>query len=210
MRFRVCSVVLGALLLAVPARAQEKNSFAVGLNFTQRLANDEEAHGNGGFGLSWRIGHSDQGWGWTYGLGWFVSDLDRSINGQRVHLGELKVRPIVGGYGYTHRITDRWYLTGDVVGGFAYTSLNLTPEGSSALQAAAPADSIELHGRFIPVVRPEIRTWYDLHKRWGVTLGAWYALARPSVTVITPTSRETLHFRADTFSLSAGIVYRIF
>jgi hypothetical protein len=88
--------------------------------------------------------------------------------------------------------------------------LHLAPEGSSALQAEARAESIEVHGGFIPVVRPEIRTWYDLHKRWGLTVGAWYALARPSVTVTTPTSRETLHFRTDTFSLSAGIVYRIF
>jgi hypothetical protein len=206
----VCSIVLGALLLAVPAGAQEKNSFAVGVNFTHRLANDEEAHGNGGIGLSWRIGHSDQGWGWTYGLGWFTSDLDRSIDGQRVHFGELKVRPIVGGYGYTHRITDRWYLTGNVVGGFAYTKLNLTPEASSALRAAAHAESLDVKTGFIPVVRPEIRTWYDLHKKWGVTVGAWYAVARPSVTLTTPTSRETLHIRADTFSLSAGSVYSIF
>ena len=209
MRFRVCSVVLGALLLAIPARAQEKNSFAVGVNFSQRLANDRDAHGNGGVGLSWRIGHSDQGWGWTYGLGWFTSDLDRSINGQRVHFGELKVRPIVGGYGYTHRLTDRWFVTGNVVGGFAYTKLNLTPEASSALQAAANAEGLEVRSRFIPVVRPEIRTWYDLHEKWGLTVGAWYALARPSVTLTTPTSRETLHLRVDTFSVSTGIVYRI-
>jgi hypothetical protein len=205
----VGSVVLGALLLAVPAAAQEKNSFAVGVNFTHRLANDQDAHGNGGVGLSWRIGHSNQGWGWTYGLGWFTSDLDRSINGQRVHFGELKVRPIVGGYGYTHRITNRWYLTGDVVGGVAFTSLNLTPEASGALAAAAAAESVDVSIGFVPVIRPEIRTWYDIHKKWGVTLGAWYAVARPSVTLTTPTSRQKLHLRADTFSLSAGIVYSI-
>lgn len=210
MRFAASIVTLALALLASPLQAQEKNSFAVGVNFTHRLANDDDSHGNGGVGLSWRVGHSKQGWGWTYGLGWFVSDLERTVSGQRLPFGELKVRPIVGGYGYTHQISNRWFVTGDLVGGFAFTTFSLTPEAATTLAAAAHAERVDADSSFIPIVRPEVRTWYDINNRWGLTVGAWYAFARPNVTVTTATARDTLHIRADTFSLSTGIVYRIF
>jgi hypothetical protein len=196
------------IAMASPAVAQEHNSFAIGVHYDQRLANDESAHGNGGIGLSWRIGHSDEGWGWSYGMGWFATDIDRAIGGRNVPFGELKVRPIVGGYGYTHKLTRRWYVTGDLVGGLAFTTFTLSPEASRAI--GAETDGSESHIRVIPVIRPEARTWYDLNRKWGVTFSGWYTVARPSVTLVTPTSRETLHPRVDTFSIAGGIVYRIF
>lgn len=200
-----------ALVLGAPAvHAQERNGFALGVNYTQRLANDDRAHGNGGVGITWRIGHSDQGWGWTYGLGWYATDIERTVGGRDIPLGELKVRPFVGGYGYTHQISQRWFVTGDVVGGFALTSLNLTREAAAAYGLEATGDEIDTGTRVIPLVRPEVRTWYDLNRKWGVTLSGWYAIARPKITIITPGSRESLRLHADTFAISAGIVYRIF
>ena len=203
-------VLIAITLAAVPVRAQEHNSFAVGVNYTHRLANDEDAHGNGGVGISWRIGHSDEGWGWSYGLGWFVTDLEHTIGGRTVRLGELKVRPLVGGYGYTHRLSERWYATADLVGGFAFTTFGISPEAEEAFRTESRAEPIETHVGAIPIVRPELRTWYDIDHRWGITVSAWYALARPNVTITTPVSRETLRIRADTFSVSAGLVYRVF
>jgi hypothetical protein len=203
-------VLLTFLASAAPLCAQEHNSFAVGVNYTQRLANDEGAHGNGGIGISWRLGHSDEGWGWTYGLGWFATDLERSVGGKTVTLGEVKVRPIVAGYGYTHRLSRRWSVTGDVVGGFAFTTFDISPEADEALRAEARADRLDTHIGAVPIVRPEVKAWYDLNRKWGLQLNTWYVLARPKVTITTPVSQETLHVRADTFSVSAGIVYRIF
>src|SRR4051812_23133827 len=155
-------VLLTFLASAAPAQAQEKNSFAVGVNYTTRLANDEGAHGNGGIGISWRIGHSEEGWGWEYGLGWFVTDLERNVAGKTVNLGELKVRPIVAGYGYTHRLSPRWYVTGDLVGGLAFTSFGLSSEAENAFRTEAGAERIDAHIGAIPIIRPEIKTWYDL------------------------------------------------
>lgn len=187
------------------AHAQEKNSFAVGVNFTHRIASDDKIQPDGGIGISWRIGHSDEGWGLTYGLGWYSTDIERSIGGRNMYFGELKVRPIVAGYGYTHRFTPRMYVTGDLVGGFAFTTFELDAGAAEALGTASGSRT-----RVIPIIRPELKAWYDLNRRWGVTVGGWYAIARPSVTVNTPTSSETVHLRADTFSFTTGVVYRIF
>jgi hypothetical protein len=188
-------------------QAQEHNSFALGVNYTQRLATGSQAHADGGIGFSWRVGHSNQGWGWTYGLGWFENHVERSIGARNVQLGDLTVRPLVGGYGYTHQINKRWFVTADLVGGVAFTTLDVAP---AAAEALGLADGNRSHFRVIPIVRPELKAWYDLNNRWGLTIGGWYAFARPTITVDTLTARETFHLRADTFSISTGIVYRIF
>ena len=187
--------------------AQEHNSFALGVNYTQRLATGGETHADGGIGFSWRVGHSAQGWGWTYGLGWFENHVERSIGARTLQLGDLTVRPFVGGYGYTHQINSRWFVTADLVGGLAFTTFDVAPAAADALGLAEGDRS---HFRVIPIVRPEVKAWYDLNSRWGVTIGGWYAFARPTITIDTPTARETFHLHADTFSLSTGIVYRIF
>jgi hypothetical protein len=115
------------VLTAAAVEAQEGNTFAVGVNVTRRMSPDRAAHGDSGVGVKWRIGHSDTGWGWHYGLGWYGINLDRDIRGQMTRLGELNVRSFLGGYGYTRRFTSRLSVTGDVVGGFAFSALKLTP-----------------------------------------------------------------------------------
>jgi len=195
---------------AVPLGAQEHNSLAVGLNYAHRIASDKDSRGTGAIGISLRVGHRDEGWGWTYGLGWFTTNLERSISGRRMRFGELHVRPIVGGYGYTHELSRRWSLTGDVVGGFAFTSLDVTAEASDALQAQMNADAIDVHVGAVPIFRPELRAWYDISPKLGASIGGWYALARPLVTLTTDTSRERFRLNADTLSVSAGLVYRVF
>jgi len=203
---RVAILAVYTLLLSpTAAQAQEKNSFALGVNFTQRIASDDKTQASGGIGVSWRLGHSEEGWGFTYGLGWYGSDIERSIGGRNMYFGELKVRPIVAGYGYTHRFTRRMYLTGDLVGGMAVATFELDSHAAEAMGSAAGSKT-----RVIPIIRPELKAWYDLNRRWGISVGAWYAIARPSVTLTTPVSTETVHLRADTFSFSTGIVYRIF
>ncbi len=134
-------VILRLSLLAVAAiaingtalQAQEHNAFAVGVKYTQHVASDQGVHADRGIGITWRTGHSPEGWGWSYGLGWFASNIDQSVGGRNLRLGELKVRPVVGGYGYTRRIARRWSVTGDLVGGLAFTTFDLAPEGAKAL-----------------------------------------------------------------------------
>jgi hypothetical protein len=195
---------------AAAADAQENNRFAIGVSYSHRLANDESARGHRGVGIKWRLGHSKTGWDKEFGLGWFSTDVDRKIGGRSVSFGELKIRPIVAGYGYTHSISPKWHVKGDVVGGVAFASLGLSDEADTAFRALDAGGASARVNRVIPVVRPEVSTWYDVHRKLGVGVSAGYTFARPNVTITSAGSRFSERLRADTFSVSAGIVYRIF
>src|SRR5438128_12386200 len=88
---------------ATAARAQSGNNhLALGVDFTKRVAEESSAHGGRGPGLTWRIGHTKTGWGPSYGFSWFATDVDQVVGGSTTQLGELRVRPFMGGYGYSY------------------------------------------------------------------------------------------------------------
>jgi hypothetical protein len=210
-----CLTLSAALLTAVsfgavPCDAQEQNRFAFGINYTHRLASEDLAHGNGGLGVKWRLGHSESGWGRHIGLGWYGTDLERMLDGKQVAFGEVKVRPFVAGYGYTHAMTPKLHITGAVVGGLAFSTFEAHTDGTAALQALHPGAFDADVSRFIPVIRPEVSVWYDVRERIGLSVGAGYTVARPKLTVTSGAFRESERLRADSFALSAGLVYRVF
>lgn len=196
-------------LASAPVAAQEHNTFAIGAGATHRMSPDPDARGDGGFGLKWRIGHAETGWGWHYGLNWYSTNLDRDIGGRSTPLGELKIRPFLGGYGYTHRLTERLTLAGDVIGGFAFSAIELTPSADAALHVPAGQNVRVLTGS-TPVLKPEVSVWYDLSRKFGISVDAGYILARPKLTIASPGLNETERIRADAFTISSGFVYRIF
>jgi len=206
---RASASVLVALALSTSLGAQENNSLAVGINYTNRLATDPNAHGDGGVGFKTRFGHSETGWGWHYGLNWYSTTVDRSIGQRRTTLGELKVRPILVGYGYTIALTDRLSLTGDVIGGAAYSTFRVTSEAYDAFHAVG-AEAVHVRAGFTPVIKPEASMWYDINRRFGLSLDGGYIIARPPLAVSTSLGREKERFTADTWTISTGIVYRIF
>jgi hypothetical protein len=202
--------VLFTLGSAASAGAQEDNRVAIGIGYTHRLASAQDAHGNGGVGIKWRLGHTESGWNRQFGLGWFATDLDRTVGGRRVSFGELKVRPIVAGYGYTHSFSRAFHITGDVVGGLAFTSFRLSDEAKGTLRSVR-GESVDAEiSSVIPVLRPEVSLWYDIHPKFGLSIGAGYTIARPRLALVSAGARAFERVNADSFSLSGGLVYRVF
>ena len=54
-----------------------------------------------GIVLLWRFGKSKPGWGFHWGLNWYAVKLERPVGGSVIELGELHLRPVMAGYGYT-------------------------------------------------------------------------------------------------------------
>lgn len=194
---------------ASEARAQEHNSFAVGVNVSQRVAPGPDARGTTSFGLKWRLGHSDTGWGWHYGFGWYSANIDREIGGRTMELGRARVRPLLGGYGYTRRLTERVAVVGKVMGGYSFNSFHVTDDAITAFQAL-PAQGLEVKVGGAPIVKPEVSVWFDLNRRFGLSADFGYSIARPTLTVSSSLGRQSGRVRADAFSFSTGIVYKIF
>jgi len=171
---------------------------------------EDAARGRFGPGLLWRFGHGREGWGFHWGLNWYAVDIDRPVGGLMTELGELKVRPIMAGYGYTYQMTRRLNITGDVLGGYAFGSIGLMPTAIDAYQRRLGARSVSAQASNTFVLKPEIGAWYDLHRKFGLNLNAGYMIARPDVSVNSTAGVDKRTARADQFILKAGIVYSIF
>ncbi len=208
------SLTIGIALGAVSAVAQTNNRFAIGGDFkiqaTDRASKDDYAHGKLGPELLWRFGHGREGWGFHWGLNWYAVDIDRPIGGLVTELGELKVRPIMAGYGYSYRLNRRLSITGAVLGGYAFGSIGLVPSAVDAYERRLGAQSVTARASNMFVLKPELDVWYDLNKDFGLNVNAGYMIARPDVIVDTTTGQDKRTARADQFILKVGIVYSIF
>jgi hypothetical protein len=197
--------------LTAPARAyaQEHNTIAIGLTFSNFTADDSAAHGSRAIGLLCRVGHHAEGWAWQYGFNWYATDLDRQIGGRQTPFGELRVRPLMTGYGYT-RIIGPVSATFDVIGGIAFNSFSLASPATEAYRDRLGAQSINTHVAKSPVVKPEVDVWIDLSRRVGLNINAGYLIARPQITVRSTLGDDVRRVRADMFALTIGAVYSLF
>src|SRR5207249_2215642 len=104
-RFSLISTFAIWMTLApLAATAQTNNRFAIGAELTVRTSDhasqEDAARGQFGPGLLWRFGNGRPGWGFHWGLNWYAVDIDRPIDGLMTELGELRLRPLMAGYGY--------------------------------------------------------------------------------------------------------------
>ena len=197
-------------LFAASAAAQSEGRFALGVNFTSRTPGDAStASSSKGVGLTWRFGHGHEGWGWGYGLGWYATDISQPVGGAPALLGELHIRPIMAGYGYTHLI-GRMTMTAEVVGGYAFVSINQHPGLSDIYRDRLGARETEVESSNAIVVRPRVSAWYDITKKVGILVEATYTVARPNVTVRSSIGSTSQRLHADMLALKVGAVYSIF
>jgi hypothetical protein len=201
--------VLVILVLARPAFAQSGGTFAVGADFSLRNAMSEHVGGARDVSLLWRWGHDRTGWGWHWGLNWYATDLDRSIGGRDTQLGELRVRPLMAGYGYSH-VIGRTAITAAVLGGYAVTSLMLAPAANDAYHQRLGAQSVSGDASNTFVMKPEVGVWFDLTRKIGIHVDTGYMVARPMVTVNSTLGSDSARVRADMFMFKVGAAYSIF
>jgi hypothetical protein len=208
-------VVLSALLfvLTLPAQdasAQIDNRLAVGMSVTTRIASSSSAAGSADVGFELRLGHERQGWVPQVSFfNWFDTDVQQSVAGRSSELGQLRIRPIMAGYGYTW-IRGRTALTADVVGGFAINSFDLNAAAATEYQARLGATNLRTSASNTFAVKPEVQAWYDLNNRIGLKLNGGYLIARPSVTITSTLGEDTRPVHADTFLITFGVVYSLF
>jgi hypothetical protein len=205
---------LAALLLAAAAvpRASAQTDdykFALGADFGVKAASEHDARGHIGVGLLWRIGKSKTGWGFKYGLNWFAVDVTQPVAGLETVLGEMKIRPIMGGYGYT-RVMGRSAVSAHVMGGYAFTSFRVAPSAPDVYRDRLNARSLDADVDNTFVVKPELGYWYDLNSKMALHLSAGFMVARPRLTVTNSLGSTSERLRADIFMFKVGAVYKVF
>jgi hypothetical protein len=211
--------LLVALLLTcvgVPsARAQIDSRFAVcgevTIRTTDQASGEDYARGKFEIGPLVRFGDLEPGWGLQWGFNWYALDIERPIGGSTTELGELHVRPIMAGYGYTWKFAKRNAITADLLGGFAFGSMSIAGSAVDAYRTRMGLNAVDADASNTFVLKPEIAFWHDINRKLGFNINAGYMIARPEVTITASSGvvdRRTAH--ADTFILNVGLVYSIF
>jgi hypothetical protein len=171
MRHLACLLIV--LAIARPAIAQSTGKAAIGGAIGTHIAPSSMAGGDRfSVGLLWRLGHSKKGFGWEWGLNWFSSDIDQSVGGTPAFaLGELHIRPLMVGYGYTHLIGPT-AIKGSVRGGYAFTSFDTAPTAGDVIRDRLGAHSLTTDAANTFVVRPQVSIWRDVSAKVGVNVTA--------------------------------------
>jgi len=206
-------IFLAISMLAASARAQVESRFAIGgeltVAATDHASNQDRGRSSAFPELLWRFGDIQPGWGPHWGLNWYSLDIDRPVGGTATDIGELKVRPIMAGYGYTW-LRDRQAISANLLGGYAFGSMELSSTAGDAYAARTGARATDASASNTFVFRPEIDYWYDINKLFGLNINVGYMVARPDITITTAAGVDKRTARADQFQLRVGLVYSIF
>jgi hypothetical protein len=140
-------------------------------------------------------------------LNWFRGDIDVAIDGVRTTVGEVRVRPIMLGVGYTLDL-GRARTTFSLVGGYAFASAKVTaalPEGTTA--------SIGIKDAW--VMRPNVGVTVALTRRLALVGSVGYIYTNPTITIdVTRLGRTAASvdgtYRADYFNITVGTAVSIF
>ena len=135
--------------------------------------------------------------------------LERPIGGTVTELGELKVRPFMAGWGYTHLIR-RYSITADVLGGYALGSMTISDPAIDGYRRMLGVQTVTASATNTLVVKPEIGVWYDFTRKAYLNVNAGYMMARPDVTITTSARTDLRKALADQFIVKVGVVYSIF
>jgi hypothetical protein len=209
-----CVVLAAAILCTASstARAQVNSRLSAGADVsiatTGRSTGDDYAHGGVLVEPLIRFGRIDPGWGFRFGLNWYEVRVDRSIGGAVTDLGEVKIRPIMGGYGYTW-VRGRNSVGANLLGGFAFVSTDMSSGATDAYRRiGVNATDADASNGF--VLKPELDFWHDINRDFGLNINVGYMVARPDITITTSTGVDRRTVRADQFLGKVGLVYSIF
>src|SRR3954453_20657675 len=181
------------------ARAQDKSRLAAGADVsiatTNRSTGDDYAHGGVLVEPLIRFGRIDPGWGPRFGLNWYEVRVDRLIGGTVADLGEVKIRPIMGGYGYSW-VRGRSSIGANMLAGFAFVSTDMSSTAADAYRRiGVNATDADASNGF--VLKPELDFWHDINRDFGLNINVGYMVARPEITIATSTGVDRRTVRAD-------------
>lgn len=153
------------------------------------------------------------GWNIALALNWYNADVTDSFFPLDDRLGELTVRPFMGGVGYTV-MRGPLSITPSIVAGPAWNKLEVPDDLKDLVFVSKEGDEDfgDDANTVTFVVRPGVNVTYAVTPRFGVTAFAGYLFNRPKFDVVTALNSfaSTTSWKADGLSVSAGIVVPIF
>ncbi|MGE5360537.1 MAG: hypothetical protein ACM3NQ_16090 [Bacteroidales bacterium] len=204
----LASAVLAMVVVSADARAQGEAVIGLGLAVSNHDPTNDLGIGSTGIGPLIHL-KIRTGLGPLIGLDWHTIGARATVDNERVYIGKLRVRPVMGGIGYNWSFGRYWVAAG-VVAGYAFTTLRVDDRARPAFRTFLGAShvSFDTSGSF--VWRPQVSVWYDAGTRVGIMAGLSYVHSQPTLLVESDGRGYKTRLAATSTVLTFGLVYGVF
>jgi outer membrane protein W len=202
------AAVAALLLAAPPAPAQSASSVSVGLGLSVTTPTSADAGTDVGPSFVLRL-RGGRGFGPYIGFNWFTTPVRTGVAGQRVHLGDVSVRPLLLGATYGHPLSRRLKLTASAGIGIAFAHARGTGDLKNAY-AALGITGVGVKASDAFAWRLGTGVWIDLSRSVGMNLSIGYLGVQPEITITSGAGDHRRRLDLGSVVTSVGFTYGIF
>jgi len=140
------------------------------------------------------------GLGPTIGFGWYQGDLTLSgVTGDR-EVGQLRVRPLMAGIGYTW-VTGKLATGVSINAGISFNSIKLNDQYRTIF---GPGTEVRVDASNSFALRPQLRFEYAVARKVGVYTSLGYFFSKFDNVIETPIGRFENEWDASSFNIFVG------
>jgi hypothetical protein len=206
---RTLALALAALALApLPARAQSGTAVAVGVAVTTYDPSGRLSLGSASIGPILRL-RTGPGLGGTIGFDWYSSAVSLQAGDRIVPVGEMRVRPLMGGVAYTV-LREPYALSFSLTGGVAITSIHVDGRAREAYADGIGARSATIDVSNPFVWRSQVSVWYNVTGRIGINASLAYIGTHPTMILTSDRGVERRPISASPVVVTFGLAYGLF
>ena len=168
---------------------------AVGAIFTL----DDDVNVGTGFGINFGLTPAP-GLGPTIGFGWYEGDLTLSGVSGDAEVGRLRVRPLMGGIGYTW-VKGRVATGVSINAGISFNSIQLNDQYRTLF---GPGTEVRVDASNSFAARPQFRIEYAVARKVGIYSTVGYFFTKFNNVIDTPVGRFENEWDASSFNIFVG------
>jgi len=200
----VCAV-LAVVVTATNASAQMITNMAkragIGGSVGGIFPLDDDVTAGKAFGFNFGLA-PEPGLGFTLGFGWYTADLTLSgVSGDR-EVGDLRIRPVMAGVGYTW-VNGRVATGVSINAGISFNSIRLNDQYRTFFGLGTEV-RVDASNSF--AARPQLRVEYAVARKVGVFSSAGYFFTEFDNVIETPIGRFENEWDASSFNLFVGVM----
>jgi hypothetical protein len=183
---------------AIPGIAKR---VGIGVSVGGILPTDEDVNAGPAVGVTLGLAPAT-GIGPTIGLGWYEGDLTLTRAFGDVNVGRLRVRPLMGGVGYTW-VNGRVATGVSINAGISFNSIRLDDQyralfGSGSDVRGEASNSV--------AARPQLRVEYAVARKVGIYSSASYFFTQFDSVIETPVGRFEDEWDGSNFNVFVGVM----
>lgn len=200
----VTSVVLICTMTAATASAQSRmvglaKRAGIGGSVGGIFTLDDEVNVGLGYGVNFGLA-PEPGFGPTIGFGWYSGDLTFQRISGTAEVGQLRVRPLMAGVGYTW-VNGPIAASVSINAGVSFNSIRLNDQYKNFF---GPGTDVHVDASNSFAARPQFRVEYAVHRKVGIFSSVGYFFTKFNNVIDTPVGRFENEWDGSSFNIFVG------